>query len=141
MTESVNLGFYMFLLILNFLYIHLMPCFQKNQFLKINFFIFSYLIIIKKISKKKINSSKQKITFITEKYFPFNKKKKNIFLSLHKTQYLLKSLSLSFFFRKQLKQEQLKHISEQLKYIPFISCNFFPQISLYYFLYVFIFFV
>ena len=76
MTESVNLGFYMFLLILNFLYIHLMPCFQKNQFLKINFFIFSYLIIIKRISKKKINSSKQKITFITKKYFPFNKKKK-----------------------------------------------------------------
>jgi hypothetical protein len=77
MTESVNLGFYMFLLILNFLYIHLMPClFSEKLIFKNQFFIFSYLIIIKKISKKKINSSKQKITFITEKYFPFNKKRK-----------------------------------------------------------------
>ena len=41
MTESVNLGFYMFLLIRNFLYIHLMPgLFSEKSIFKNQFFYF-----------------------------------------------------------------------------------------------------
>jgi hypothetical protein len=67
------------------------------------------LITIRKVSKKKVNSNKKKITFITGKCFPFDNKRKT--LSFLYIKHIFSNPCLSVSFRKQLKQEQLKYIS------------------------------
>jgi len=112
-------------------------CFQENKFLEFIFLIFPCLVTIWKSSQRKLNSGQhKKVTLSKESVFLLIRKGKH-FSFFHYT-YFHKSRSLSF--QKRLEAGTIEAFLWAIE--AFLLNNWFQVFfSLYYFLYVFIFFV